>query len=252
VAYLSGFGLGIEEHAPERQVAQRVLESLEAERERLYRDVHDGPAQVLANAIFELEYLERVTERAPADLRQTLRTELGGLRSQFRASLESVRAMIYDLRPPELSRLGLAAAIRAYASEYEARSGLRVMCRLEEAATGLEPQQELAAYRIVQEALQNVHRHASATTVRIAWARESDEWTLRVSDDGVGFDLVRAARRPRSVGLLAMRERAELSGGSLQIQSAPGQGTTVTLVMPALDARTEREGPVPITVRAER
>jgi two-component system sensor histidine kinase DegS len=252
VSYLSGFGIGIEERAPEAEVARRVLDSLEAERERLYRDVHDGPAQVLANAIFELEYLERITERAPAELRQTLRTEMANLRSQFRTSLDAVRAIIYDLRPPELSRLGLAAALRNYAGEYEARSGLRLVTRFDVGATGLEPQQELAAYRIMQEALQNVHRHASASTVRLSWGRDGDNWALRVSDDGVGFDLVKAARRPRSVGLLAMRERAELIGAALLIQSSPGQGTTVTLLVPVRDAHTEREGPVPITVRAER
>src|SRR5881397_3368084 len=85
----------------ESSVSYLLGSGLEPERERLYRDVHDGPAQVLANAIFEVDYLERIAERAPAELRQTLRSELGTLRGQFRASLDSVRAMIYDLRPPE-------------------------------------------------------------------------------------------------------------------------------------------------------
>src|SRR6266545_1687598 len=129
VSYLLGSGIEPEVHGGgEKQldVAQRVLESLEAERERLYRDVHDGPAQVLANAIFEVDYLERIAERAPAELRQTLRSELATLRGQFRASLDSVRAMIYDLRPPELTELGLADAMRNYASEWETRCGIKV------------------------------------------------------------------------------------------------------------------------------
>ncbi|OLD10162.1 MAG: hypothetical protein AUJ06_02670 [Chloroflexi bacterium 13_1_40CM_3_70_6] len=233
-AYLLGSGIDLSE--PKRdesiEVAQRVLESLEAERERLYRDVHDGPAQVLANAIFEVEYLERIIERAPSEVRQTLRSELSNLKGQFRGSLDSVRGMIYDLRPPELSALGLAEAMRNYASEWETRCGIKVASRLDTVDTGLTPMQELALYRVMQEALQNVHKHAQASTVGIAWSRANQSWALHVTDDGQGFDLVKAARHKKSVGLLAMRERAELIGGTLQIQSTPGKGTAVTLLLP--------------------
>lgn len=214
-------------------VAQRVLESLEAERERLYRDVHDGPAQVLANAIFEVEYLERIADRAPSEVRQTLKAELGSLKTQFRSSLDAVRAMIYDLRPPELTELGLAEAMRNYATEWEARCGIKTLATLDTTPTDLGPQHELAVYRVLQEALQNVHKHAHATTVGIVWQRTKQQWTLHVTDDGIGFDLVKAARRAKSVGLLSMRERAELIGGSLQIQSMPGKGAAVTLLLPA-------------------
>src|SRR6267142_5363792 len=234
VSYLLGSGIEPEPHTDDQtlDVAQRVLESLEAERERLYRDVHDGPAQVLANAIFEVDYLERIAERAPAEVRQTLKAELAGLKGQFRASLDSVRAMIYDLRPPELTELGLADAMRNYASEWETRCGIKVASQLDLTDTGLSPQQELAVYRVLQEALQNVHKHAQASAVGIAWSRSEDSWVLHVTDDGIGFDLVKAARHKKSVGLLSMRERAELIGGSLQIQSTPGKGTAVTLLLP--------------------
>ncbi|MEK7284689.1 MAG: sensor histidine kinase, partial [Chloroflexota bacterium] len=231
-AYLLGSGLAPERRGKNEQleVARRVLESLEAERERLYRDVHDGPAQVLANGIFEIEYLERVADRAPTDVRQTLRAELATLKAQFRSSLDAVRAMIYDLRPPVLSELGLAGALRNYAGEYEARYGLKVVCDLDVSETGLQAEQELAVYRVMQEALQNTHKHAHATIVRIDWGRvDASTWELRCVDDGIGFDIVRAARQPRAVGLLSMRERAELIGGSLQVQAAPGAGTTLTL-----------------------
>ncbi len=233
-AYLLGSGIEPEPRGNDQslEVTQRVLESLEAERERLYRDVHDGPAQVLANAIFEVEYLERIAERVPAEVRQTLRTELGGLKGQFRSSLDSVRAMIYDLRPPELSELGLAEAMRNYASEWQTRCGIKVSSTLDVAETGLSPQQELAVYRVMQEALQNVNKHARAAVVGVVWQRSTASWVLHVTDDGVGFDLVKVARRVKSVGLLSMRERAELIGGSLQIQSTPGKGTAVTLLLP--------------------
>lgn len=238
-AYLLGSGLEPAEDRDERsELAQRMLESLEAERGRLHRDIHDGPAQVLANSIFELEYIERQADRAPAEIRHALRSGLAALRGQLRDSLDSVRAMIYDLRPPVLSELGLAGALRTYASEYQSRHGLAVECDLDSADTQLSPQQELAVYRVMQEALQNVHNHARATAVVISWGRVPDGWHLRCADDGVGFDLVRAARRQKSFGLVSMRERAELTGGSLQIQSSPGKGTTVTLHLP-LDTRPE-------------
>ncbi|HEX9437715.1 MAG TPA: sensor histidine kinase [Candidatus Limnocylindria bacterium] len=231
-AFLLGSGI-----VPERQggddrlaIERRVLESLEAERERLVREVHDGPAQVLANAIFELDYLERLTERVPTEVRQGLRSEIASMKAQFRSSLDGVRAMIYDLRPPVISELGLAGAIRTYVSEYESRYGLKVLVQLEERETGLDPQQELAVYRIMQEALQNTHKHARATTVRVEWERDGPgAWVLRCTDDGIGFDIVRAARQQRSVGLLSMRERAELIGARFDLRSSPGQGTTVTV-----------------------
>ena len=235
VSYLLGSGIEPEPHGADEQtldVAQRVLESLEAERERLYRDVHDGPAQVLANAIFEVDYLERIAERAPAELRQTLRSELSTLRGQFRNSLDSVRAMIYDLRPPELTELGLADAMRNYASEWETRCGIKVSSKLDTEETTMSPQQELAIYRVLQEALQNVHKHAQASAVGIVWQRSAGNWVLHVTDDGIGFDLVKAARRAKSVGLLSMRERAALIGGTLNIQSSPGKGSAVTLQLP--------------------
>ena len=233
-AYLLGSGIDPSSDSDDVsvEVAQRVLGSLEAERERLYRDVHDGPAQVLANAIFEVEYLERIAERAPAEVRQTLRTELANLKGQFRGSLDSVRGMIYDLRPPELTELGLAEAMRNYASEWETRCGIKVATELDLRDTGLSPMAELAVYRVMQEGLQNVHKHAHASAVGIAWSRANESWVLHVTDDGMGFDLVKAARHKKSVGLLSMRERAELIGGSLQIQSTPGKGTAVTLLLP--------------------
>jgi signal transduction histidine kinase len=151
--------------------------------------------------------------------------------------------MIFDLRPPELTELALAEAMRNYTSEWEARCGIKVLSTLDTSDTELPPQQELAVYRVLQEALQNVHKHANATTVGVVWQRSATSWALHVTDDGIGFDLVKAARREKSVGLLSMRERAELIGGSLQVQSMPGKGTAVTLLLPARpsDAPTRLE-----------
>ncbi len=229
LAYLSGVGGAPSEHGETHEIAAQVLEGVEHERQRLYREVHDGPAQILTNAIFEIEFFERIADRAPADIRAQLRSELANLRTQLRDSLEDVRGMIFDLRPPALATLGLAEAMRAYAAEFQSRFALAVETDLRAGPTGLTPDQELAIYRILQEALQNVHKHASSRTVKVSWRRESGRWTLSIVDDGVGFDLVRAVRRAKSFGLVTMRERAEVIGASFEVRSAPGSGTSIVL-----------------------
>lgn len=231
MAYLQGTAEVPGQQDEAHELAARILDGLEVERQRLYRDVHDGPAQVLTNAIFEIEFFERVADRAPADVRAQILSELANLRAQFRAALESIRATIFDLRPPALAQLGLTEAMRAYAAEWQSRYGLRVETDLRAGPTGLLPEQELSIYRVLQETLQNVQRHASARVVRIAWQRREGRWWLEVGDDGVGFDA--AAVGTRTFGLLTMRERAEVIGGTLQVRSAPGQGTSVTLSVPS-------------------
>jgi two-component system sensor histidine kinase DegS len=229
LAYLTGLGRPPAQEDETREIAARVLDGIEQERQRLYREVHDGPAQVLTNAIFEIEFFERIAVRAPAEVRARLLSELANLRSQLRDALENVRHMIFDLRPPALASLGLAEAMRAYADEYQSRFALAVETDLRAGPTGLSSDQELAIYRILQEALQNVQKHAGARTVKLGWRRESGRWTLSIVDDGAGFDLVRAARQPKSYGLLTMRERAEVVGAAFEVRSAPGQGTSIVL-----------------------
>lgn len=229
LAYLTGIGSAPAEKGDTREISARVLDGIEDERQRLYREVHDGPAQVLTNAIFEIEIFERIADRAQADVRAQLLSELASLRAQLRDSLENVRGMIFDLRPPALATLGLSEAMRAYGAEFQSRVGLTVEADLRAGPTGLTPEQELAIYRILQEALQNVQKHAHAHTVKVGWRREAGRWSLSVVDDGVGFDLVRAAKRSKSYGLVTMRERAEVIGGAFEIHSTPGSGTAIVL-----------------------
>ncbi|TMD60416.1 MAG: sensor histidine kinase [Chloroflexi bacterium] len=229
LAYLTGLATAPGEHDETREIAAMVLEGIEHERQRLYREVHDGPAQVLTNAIFEIEFFERIADRASAEIRAQLLNELSTLRAQLRESLEDVRGMIFDLRPPALATLGLAEAMRAYTAEFQSRFGLVVDTDLRSGPTGLDPDQELAIYRILQEALQNVHKHANARSVQLGWRREQGRWTLSIVDDGQGFDLVRATRRAKSFGLVTMRERAEVIGASFEVRSSPGTGCAVTL-----------------------
>jgi two-component system sensor histidine kinase DegS len=207
--------------------AQGYLASLEEERRRLARDIHDGPAQVLANALLELQYCERLLDRDPGALRQ----EFAVLQKCLREGLGEVRRLIFDLRPPALVELGLAASLRHYLSDFEARTGLETQLSVD-GDERLQPTQEAAVFRIVQEALQNIRRHARASRVSVRLETSPGTWRVLVHDDGVGFDPTQASEGRRTLGLTSMRERAQAVGASLEVSSAPGNGTTVALTLP--------------------
>jgi two-component system, NarL family, sensor histidine kinase DegS len=202
----------------------RVIDAQEGERQRLAGDVHDGPAQVLTNAIFQVEYLDRVLESSP----RAAHAELEFLRRMLREGLDEVRGFITDLRPPAVD-LGLAMAIAERAQDFGARHGIAVRTAVEGIDTILGPEAKTSVLRIVQEALQNVRKHAAATEVTIGL--EGDH--LTVADNGRGFDVMRlASGASRNFGLQFMRERAELMGASLKIESRQGEGTRILLRLP--------------------
>ncbi|MBF6605799.1 MAG: sensor histidine kinase [Chloroflexi bacterium] len=207
----------------------RILEAQEAERGRLAQDVHDGPAQALTNAIFQVEYIERVLHEDPA----LVRTEIGILRAQLRRELDEVRTFITHLRPPLLDQLGLDGAIAEAAATLAAVAGMRVDTALGAPADHLAETEQTVALRIVQEALQNVRKHAAADGVTVSSRMAGPDWILEVRDDGRGFDVgTVAARGRRNFGLQFMRERAELIGARFDVRSSPAEGTTVTLTIP--------------------
>jgi signal transduction histidine kinase len=210
-------------------VRMQIVEAQEAERSRLAQEIHDGPAQALANAIFQVEYIDRVlgTDERLA------RTELHFLRELLRRELSDVRTFISQLRPPLLETRGLDAAIEEAADQFSALAGVPVERRLEAPTERLGDAQQTVVLRVVQEALQNVRKHAGASTVRVATTATEMAWTVEVSDDGRGFDVEAvAARGRRNFGLQFMRERAELIGAELEIRSRPGAGTIVRLTIP--------------------
>jgi two-component system sensor histidine kinase DegS len=202
----------------------RIVQAQEGERQRLAEDIHDGPAQVLTNAIFQVEYLSRVL--APTD--RSANAELAFLRDMLREGLDEVRSFITDLRPPVVD-VGLAAAIGERAREIETRHGIAIQTDLAGIDERLTRSAKASVLRIVQEALQNVRKQAAATEVVISL--EDD--TLVIADNGRGFDVMRlASGLSRNFGLQFMRERAELMGGQLQIESRQGEGTRILLRLP--------------------
>ena len=216
-------------------VQMRIVEAQEAERSRLAQEVHDGPAQALTNAIFQVEYIERVLEQ---DARLA-RTELRFLRDLLRRELGDVRSFITQLRPPLLEQLGLDGAIGDTVDTMATLTGLPIEATLEAPADGLKDAEQTVALRVVQEALQNVRKHAAATRISVATRMNGMDWILEVRDDGRGFDVgTVAARGRRNFGLQFMRERAELIGARFEIRSRPAGGTVVVLAIPTGEENT--------------
>ena len=205
-------------------VPLRIIQAQEGERQRLAEVVHDGPAQVLTNAIFQVEYLDRVLDDSPS----TAHAELAFLRTMLRDGLDEVRNFIAELRPPAVD-VGLAKAVVDQATAFAERHGLEVEVEVEGIDNGLTPDEKASVLRILQEALQNVRKHSAATRVRIHLERGY----LVIGDNGRGFDVMRlASGASRNFGLHFMRERAELMDATLQIESRQGEGTRILLRLP--------------------
>jgi len=202
----------------------RIVQAQEGERQRMAEDIHDGPAQVLTNAIFQVEYLDKMIkpgERAAS-------AELAFLRDMLRKGLDEVRALITDLRPPVVD-VGLAAVIAERAQQLEERHGIAVEVAVDGIDERLSQSARASVLRILQESIQNVRKHSAASRMTIGL--EGD--TLVIADNGRGFDLMRvASRASQNFGLQFMRERAELMGAQLHIESRQGEGTRILLRLP--------------------
>lgn len=210
-------------------VQMRIVEAQEAERTRLAREVHDGPAQALSNAVFHVELVERMLGRDPALAAGELRL----LRELLRRELGDIRTFISQLRPPILADLGLEGAISDTAGEVRVILGIPVTVEIDPAIAELGEATATVVLRIVQEALQNVRKHADARRISIRATREDVEWVVEVQDDGRGFDVgAVAARGRRNFGLQFMRERAELIGANFEVRSRPDGGTVVRIAIP--------------------
>lgn len=215
-----------------QELSRRLLEVQEGERKRLARDLHDEMGQSLSALKLALNKLRRGTPEARQD------RLLGDCQAITSQMLEEVRRLTRELRPPVLDDLGLAAALEWQAEQQASRCGWALTCRVEPGLPRYAPDLEITCFRILQEALTNIARHAQARTVRVSLRAADGLLRLAVADDGVGFD-ADAAGHPRqgvaSYGLLGMRERAELIDGRLRLSSQPGRGTEVEACFPIGD-----------------
>lgn len=204
----------------------------EAERSRLAREIHDGPAQVLANALFIVGIAEHTVKRDPA----AVPAQLSTIRDLLRDGIAEIRRFMFELRPSLLDDQGLMPTLRYYAAEHGRVFGTQVSLTIDDQVPTLSGDQELCLFRIVQEALHNIQKHANVEHAEISLLRH-DRWLeLEVADGGRGFDPAQtSADRGSGVGLRGMRERAALIGAALSVESAVGGGTRIKLTIPLGD-----------------
>lgn len=212
-----------------RALSAQLVTRMEDERRRIARELHDEAGQALVGIKLNLQLL---AHQIPLELPE-LREEGDRLRQQVNQATERLQALSRGLRPPTLDELGLEAAMRRLTADFEQSSSVIVHLEVAELANRLPQPLETSCYRIVQEALTNVARHAHAGEVWVQVLRRAKTLHLSVADDGRGFDPVQARRT--GLGLLGMQERATMLGGRFLLETAPGAGTTVKVVLPLAD-----------------
>jgi signal transduction histidine kinase len=219
-----------------QRLSSQLLDAQEHERRNIARELHDEVGQVLTAIKVELAVAQRTIDSAggPPHLLQSARSIADG-------ALHTVRDLSHLLHPPLLDDLGLPSAIEWYLRGFMKRHGIRVELVADPIPGRLTAETEAASYRIVQEALTNVAKHAHATTCRVYLQRLPHTVLITVEDDGVGFDPAAASQSPdRSLGLIGIRERVSQLEGTLRVESASGKGTRLTVELPAM-ARTTGE-----------
>ena len=215
-----------------RQLLLRLEDAREEERRRIASDIHDDPIQVMSAADIRAQALARQIEDPE------LRQEAEELRDVIRSSVERLRHLLFELRPPALASEGLVPALRACLGDE------RPVPEIEDALP-FEPSSELRAilFRIAQEAIANARKHASATRIHVSIAALDGGVRLVITDDGLGFDVgVIESPEPGHIGLPTMIERAQLAGGGCEVQSEPGRGTTVSAWLPLAEPSSANAG----------
>ncbi|MGB3199954.1 MAG: sensor histidine kinase, partial [Nodosilinea sp.] len=210
-------------------LSNRMLETQETERRLLAHELHDEIGQALTAVKLNLHRLERTAEIPAGNpvLTDCLRVT--------ETALQQVRNLSLNLRPSMLDDLGLLPALRWYIHRHQERTGLAETLVCKDSLSPLPASLETACFRIVQEALTNIARHAQATAVTVTLTTTADTLELSIQDDGIGFDMQtvnQAIMQGSSLGLLGMQERASLVGGQVTITSEPGQGTLIHLKAP--------------------
>jgi len=210
-----------------RKLSQRIIEAQEEERQRVARELHDQSGQSLTTMLVRLRLLERSEDAAQA------RLHVQELRKLTAQALEEIRRIALELRPKILEDLGLCEALAWRADELNASAAVRASLQTSGMDHRLSRELELALYRVAQEALTNIARHSQAKTAQVSLRQVAGRVTLSIVDDGAGFDAEAVLAHPSGLGLAGMRERLALVGGSLQVQSTPGQGTVLIASAPA-------------------
>ncbi len=214
------------------ELFKKALNAQEDERKRIARELHDETSQALAALLYALEDARETTTIRAA------RSKLDAMHGLLQHTLDGVHKVIFDLRPSMLDHLGLTPALRSLVKARLESQGMRVDVQAVGGPRRLSPEMEIALYRVAQEAVSNIARHAAARNVNITCQLQGPVVQLCIEDDGIGFDMYDlnlAPDNPRGLGLLGMQERLELLGGRIEIVSTPGQGTRLHIFVPLED-----------------
>jgi signal transduction histidine kinase len=218
------------EHQIQMEIQRRLLEYREKERQALARDLHDGPVQDLASLLFNIQFAkEAITDPA-------VKVELDQIAMRLKTTVQNLRETINEMRPPSLIRFGLAKAMNVFLEEFrDHHPEIELEAALMDDGSRLSEPARLSLYRILQEALTNVLKHASSKRVAVTLSCDDAQTVLEIRDAGTGFT-PSASLMDYSThghyGLVGMKERAEAIGGALEIHSTPGKGTTVRVTVP--------------------
>ncbi|WP_249871327.1 sensor histidine kinase [Oceanobacillus saliphilus] len=216
------------ENAKEKQeFGLKIIEAQEDERRKISREIHDGPAQMLANILLRSELMERTIRDGTAE--QAI-AEIRSVREMVRSSLYEVRRIIYDLRPMALDDLGLVPTIKKYVDSIADYNNIDIDFTVIGEERRLNQKYEVAFFRLMQESIQNATKHSEASLIQVKLEIRRDSLTMLIKDNGKGFDM--SIKRDKSFGLIGMRERVEMLEGHLNIQSAIGKGTTIIIKVP--------------------
>jgi signal transduction histidine kinase len=213
-----------------RQLTRQILVAQEEERKKISRELHDEVVQTLVGINVALSALGRTTSVGP----QTLKQKIARTQRLVEKAVRAVHRFARELRPAVLDDLGLVPALQAYSKAMAARTGIRVQITASREIEALSSARRAVLFRVAQEALNNVARHARATQVALEVRQQDGTVEMQVSDNGKSFHVGKtlSAKNNRRLGLIGMKERIEMIGGTLQIESSPGIGTTVRTRIP--------------------
>lgn len=207
---------------------ESIIQAQESERQRLSRQMHDGPAQALSNFILQTEIAMRLLDVDAAQARQ----ELNNLKSSAMSTFQKVRNFIFELRPMMLDDLGLAPTIKRYADTFKEQTGIDISITVSGQERRLESYVEVMIFRALQELLGNASRHSQASMLKVLVDMGGSAVKVNVDDNGKGFD-PEILKQGNSLGLNLIRDRVEMLGGTFELDSVVGKGTRVTFTIPA-------------------
>lgn len=222
----------VDELSKKHYLSIKIIEAQEDERSRVARDMHDGPAQSLANVIVKAELCEKLLDMD----KERAKNELQNLKGVIRGTLKDVRKIIYDLRPMSLDDLGLIPTLERYISIFEEDTGIKVTLKIYGSFNDLESAIQIAIFRITQESLSNIRKHSKAKSTTIIIEKSLTKINLSIIDDGIGFNPDDYKKGFNSVssgfGLMNIKERVDLLNGNLHITSSSNLGTKISLFIP--------------------